>query len=277
MKHFYRFALAALATAMLSAFSDNDYLLAEKFFLQKGDDLNVRIFNAGNAQSAGVNGEAASKIELYAGKKKKDIPVAKGAGVQNYKLDESGLALLKTATVNVTEIDREEFLKRMENEGHDEALKKLKAFHTMSVREKYSGSLKTLVVVDKPSGDVYSKVLGDKYEIVLKNNPYKLNYGDDITAILYADGKPLASAPVKLTVRSASGNAYPQELVSDQHGQVYFKLSREGIYMLSAAHSVASGGSDADFETQWASFTFAFASANELPNTYKEFGFGDVH
>jgi len=34
---------------------------------------------------------------------------------------------------------------------------------------------------------------------------------------------------------------------------------------------------NADFETWMTTYTFAFSSSNQMPNTYKEFGFGDKH
>jgi len=70
---------------------------------------------------------------------------------------------------------------------------------------------------------------------------------------------------------------FPQKLSTDASGLIYFKLSREGIYALSTKHTDLSPDKTADFVTWKASYTFAFSSTNELPNTYKEFGFGDKH
>ncbi|RYF85021.1 MAG: DUF4198 domain-containing protein, partial [Chitinophagaceae bacterium] len=175
-----------------------------------------------------------------------------------------------------TDVDREIFTKHLEEESLTEASKKASGGNSLNLKEKYNRYLKTLVKVDKVSGGVYDKILGDEYEIVLKNNPYKGNYGDDITAVVYFKGKPLASAQVEFYIKSPKG-IYPQRLISDQSGQIYFKLSREGIYLLRSIYTLPSASKDADFETWWTSYTFAFSSANELPNTYKEFGFGDAH
>jgi hypothetical protein len=54
-------------------------------------------------------------------------------------------------------------------------------------------------------------------------------------------------------------------------------MSREGIYMLRSVRIEPTKDKDADFESWWASFTFPFSSSDEVPNTYKEFGFGNVH
>jgi hypothetical protein len=47
--------------------------------------------------------------------------------------------------------------------------------------------------------------------------------------------------------------------------------------MISCVHIEASKTNDADFETWFATYSFAFSNRDELPNTYKEFGFGDKH
>jgi hypothetical protein len=80
-----------------------------------------------------------------------------------------------------------------------------------------------------------------------------------------------------LYLKTAGGNVYPQKLSSDNTGMIYFKLSREGVYILSSRHSAQIKDKDADFESWYTSYVFAFSSNNEMPNTYREFGFGDKH
>jgi len=87
----------------------------------------------------------------------------------------------------------------------------------------------------------------------------------------------LANVDVDLFVRTTNGTVFPQKLSSDATGMIYFKLSREGIYILRAKHFIVSKDKSADFESWRATYTFAFSSSNELPNTYREFGFGNVH
>lgn len=284
MKRFYLLTAALFVAAIFTAATNEDFLLAENFFLHKGDKVNVRLFKAAvssvddDYESPEAND---AKFALYEGSKK--IPLATVANdtmvsIKDYAAENSGLALLQLSQVTTQEIDRETFLKHLEADGNEESIKKAKSFHTMNVREKYNRSIKTLVMVDKPSGGAFEKLVGDEFEIILKTNPYKMNYGDDVTALLYFQNKPMESAPVKLYVKTPKGTIYPENLVTDAKGQVYFKLSREGIYMLRSTRTdVPTAGKDADFETWWASYSFAFSSANELPNTYKEFGFGNKH
>lgn len=284
MKRFCLFTAALSIAVFLTAATNEDFLLAENFFLHKGDKLSVRMFKA-DVSSTDDDYETPeakdAKFALYEGSKK--IPLTTIANdtvvtIKDYEVANGGLALLQLSQSATQEIDRETFLKHLEADGNEESVKKAKSFHTMNVREKYNRSMKTLVMIDKPSGSVQEKLVGDEFELTLKGNPYKMNYGDDVTAIVYFQNKPLESAPIKLYVKTPKGTIYPENLISDAKGQVFFKLSREGIYMLRATRTdVAASGKDADFETWWTSYTFAFSSANELPNTYKEFGFGNKH
>ena len=137
--------------------------------------------------------------------------------------------------------------------------------------------MKSLIEVEKNSGNNFEKPLKDEFEIVLKDNPYKGSYGDDMVAQILFRSAPLVNATVMLYVKAANGNIFAEKFFSDKEGQVYFKLSREGIYLLRTAHIEASKDKNADFETWLGTYTFAFSSSNEMPNTYKEFGFGNKH
>ena len=97
--------------------------------------------------------------------------------------------------------------------------------------------MKALVEVDKPSGNDFDKSQDQEYEIILKDNPYKGNYGDDIIGLVNFRGKPAVNANVLFYVKAASGDVFVQKLVTDKMGQVYFKLSREGIYTCCAPHT----------------------------------------
>lgn len=282
MKRVYLFAVFLVIAATAAA--TNDYfLLPESFFLHKGDKLSARLFT-GIQYTDNSEYEApeatSSKFELYEGSKKIDVAAQATdtvVAIQDYTLQNQGLTLLHlTQAAAYADVDRDAFTKHLDEEVQTEASKKANGGNTLNLKEKYTRYMKTLVSVDKNSGNTYDKVLGDEYEIVLKNNPYKGNYGDDITAIVYFKGKPLPQAQVSLYIKSTKG-IYPERLVTDQTGQVYFKLSREGIYFLRALLTKPSATKDADFETWWASYSFAFSSTNELPNSYKEFGFGNVH
>jgi hypothetical protein len=82
---------------------------------------------------------------------------------------------------------------------------------------------------------------------------------------------------VSLYIKSITGNVYTQPLIANKDGEVYFTMTREGIYLLRSVRVEATKDKDADYQCWWASFTFPFSSSDDVPNTYKEFGFGSKH
>ncbi|MHB8206112.1 DUF4198 domain-containing protein [Mucilaginibacter sp.] len=272
-----------LASVGFIAHAQNYYLIPAKFYLQKDDKLDMQIiatddftkqtqvkFQQSNTQS----------VFMYEGKKKIDLNsnVTGADSVVSYPIKEDGLTLISMTTKPAAnEMSRSKFLRSLDADDPDNIADKIKNSNQLFYKERYTYYMKTLVQVGDPGGKAFDKPLNDDFEIILKDNPYKLNYGDDISAQINFQGKPLAAAIIMLYVKTSGGNVYPQKLSSDNTGMVYFKLSREGVYILSSRHSAQIKDKDADFESWHTSYVFGFSSNNEMPNTYKEFGFGDKH
>jgi uncharacterized GH25 family protein len=282
MKHLYVRAVIMFAFFGLVSFIPDHFLMPENFFLHKGDKFNLHLLSGENLvkdREVPYTVKQTSKFAIYEGKKKTDlISVVKNDALPllNYPMENSGLALVQMNTNELNDIPREDFLPYLTEQGYDDIADKLKNSNALNFTEKYNRFLKTLIRVDNESGNEYGKVLGDDFEILLKKNPYKLNYGDDLTASILFKGKPY-TGPVILYIKTQSGNVYPQKLASDASGQVYFNMSREGIYLIRATKFEESKGKDADYESWVASYTFSFTNHDDEPNTYKEFGFGDKH
>lgn len=285
MKRTLIFVFLLLASTAYRLSAQDHILLPEGFFLHKGDKLNLHLITANQfIKQDEMNYEAAktTKFILYTGSKKTDLTtVAKdnASPLTAYPLSTEGLNLISMVQKPVTDdIESDDFLKILEDEGLTQYAEKAKNGSKDSFREKYTLYLKSLVQVDKNSPNGFDKPLNEEYEIILKDNPYKGSYGDDIIAQVKLRGKPIANAVVTLYVKTVTGNSiFAQKLSSDKEGQVYFKLSREGIYLLRSLYMEPSKDKSADFEAWISTYTFAFSSSNELPNTYREFGFGDKH
>jgi uncharacterized GH25 family protein len=278
--------LILLITAGFAANAQTYYLIPEKFYLQKGDKLNVHLVSTDDfTKQTDVKYQAAKTagFYLYEGKKKTDLaPMAVStdsvAPIISYKANEEGLIMMSmTALPTAAEMSRSKFLRTLDENDPDNIADKVKNGNQLFYKEKFTNYTKTLVAIDKTGGSIFDKPLNEDYEIILKQNPYRGNYGDDITGLILFKGKPIANAAVTLFVKTVGGNTFPQKLSSDATGLIYFKLSREGIYALVTSHTEQSKDKTADFETWRATFTFAFSSTNELPNSYREFGFGNVH
>jgi len=283
MKHFGVKILIIFAMIGLVAFAPDYYLLPGSFYLHKGAKLNVHLLTGDNInkdQESGYSTAETSTFNVYEGSKKTDLTkLTKDNATPIASLDmaNSGLVMVEMNTKELVDVPREDFLTYLQEQGFDDIAEQLKNTNKLKFTEKYTRFLKTLVTVDSPSGKLYEKQLNNELEITLKQNPYKQNYGGDITAEVIFKGKPLKAATVYLYIKTESGNIYPQKLSTDALGKVYFNLSRDGIYMLRAAHMQVSTDKAADYETWGATYTFAFTNSNDAPNTYKEFGFGDKH
>lgn len=125
-------------------------------------------------------------------------------------------------------------------------------------RERYMRTLKSLIQVGRVrEGDLYKRVLGQKIEMLLVQNPYLLDPGDDLEVQVLFDGKPLSETLVWLY------NGEPKRLVSKSKartnaaGVARFKLDREGLWLFRVVHLLpCSDCSDADWESYWSSYTF---------------------
>ena len=283
MKYIRPFLFIVTAAILLAATNHDFFLLPENFFLHKGDKLDVHLLSGDiftKDEEIKYQPAKTTKLMLYEGSKKTDLTkVAKdsAAPVLNYAMMNTGQALLEmTRGIEFSDYSRDRFASFLADQGLDKLSEKVKGGNQFRIKEKYTRYLKTLVSVDNHDGNTYEKVLNDDYEIILKDNPYDKKYGDDLSAELKFKGKPAKGVSMALYIKTTK-TVYTQNLMTDAKGEVTFTMSREGIYMLRSVRIEPTTDKDADFESWWASYTFPFSSSDELPNSYKEFGFGDKH
>jgi hypothetical protein len=281
MKLRYFTALIALLLFSLAVRSNDYFLLPEIFTLHKGQTVNIRLFNGEGFDKNTENKYQAShteKFALYEGNKKIDLkPAAKdsAAPVLNYTPAISGLVLLEmTRSYADADIDKAAFINEIDEEGQTKIYDAVSTANQSKFRIRYTSYMKTLLQVDKPEGNLFGKDLNHDLEIIPQQNPYGLNYGDDVTALIKFKKKPMVNGHVDLLVKSPTGKLYSQRLNSDFSGNIYFKLSREGIYLLRMVTIQPSKIKDIDYQKWGATYTFAFSSSNVLPNNYKGFGIG---
>ncbi|MBL4676555.1 MAG: DUF4198 domain-containing protein [Mucilaginibacter sp.] len=282
MKQLYVRFILFFAFIALVSFVPDHFLLPEHFFLKKGDTLNLHLLlgeNLAGESELQYASKQTTKFNIYEGKKTTDLTKTvkdNAKPLLKYNVDNNGPILISLNNDELNEIPREDFLAFLTEQGYDDIADKLKNSNALNFTEKYNRYIKTLLTVGDGGGNEHSKVVGDDFEIIVKQNPYKLNYGEDLTATVTFKGKPY-DGPVWVYIKASSGNIYPQKLNTDAQGRVYMNVSREGVYMLRATKFEASKGKDADYESWVASYIFSFRNHDDEPNTYKEFGFGDKH
>ncbi|MBK0380283.1 DUF4198 domain-containing protein [Mucilaginibacter segetis] len=284
MKHFYVILSIMFILFGLSSFAPDHFLMPQSFYLHKGDKLDLHLLTGDNFNKDGevkYNSLNTASFILYEGSKGTDLTTMvkdSAAPVLNYTMDNSGLALIAMNTKpEINDVPREEFLSYLKDQGYEDLADKAQSGNKLNFAEKTHYYLKTLVSVDDNGGKVYDKELKSDFEIILKQNPYKKNYGDDVTVLIKYKGEPLKRANAYIYVKTESGNVYPHKLGTDDSGQIYFTLTRDAIYMIRCVHIEPLKNGDADFETWSATYTFAFSNQSIMPNTYREFGFGDKH
>ncbi len=286
MKHTYILLFCLFSLIITKATAQEDYvLLPENFVMHKGDKLNLHLIRVNQftmTDELKYEASKTAKFDVQNGKKETNLlTVAKDSAspVISMPIESEGLQTIHMVRKSITDdMEADDFIKLLEDEGYTQYAEKAKNGSKDSFREKYTWYLKSLVEVEKNSPNGFEKPLNDEFEIVLKDNPYKGNYGDDIIAQVRLRGKPAVNVVVLFYIRTLKGtDVFAQKLSSDKEGQIYFKLSREGVYLLRALYTEPSKEKGADFETWMATYTFGFSSSNEMPNTYREFGFGNKH
>jgi uncharacterized GH25 family protein len=130
-------------------------------------------------------------------------------------------------------------------------------------REIYSRAAKALLAVgDGRPESGHDRVLGFTLELIPERSPYALGVGDALPVVLRYEGKPLAGALVMALRGSGETVA---SIRSDAAGRVRVPLSRGGPWLVKAVHMVpAPAGTDADWESIWASLTFELPVENTM-------------
>jgi hypothetical protein len=128
-------------------------------------------------------------------------------------------------------------------------------------RERYARSAKALLAV-RPAGGAApapaaaDRPLGLPLELVAQGDPTRLAPGAELAVRLRFRGEPLAGA---LVVALSPPPRVRQAARSDAAGRVRFRLDRAGPWLVKAVHMVPAAGGEpaADWESHWASLTFA--------------------
>lgn len=247
---------------MTTVISAHEYiLLAESFFLERGQTLELHLFVADgfNVEAERVYQKSMTKgFILFTEDGQKDLKKSSEQGdipILEMKVDFEGLGLI-TMERNYAQIslptDRfKSYVKgdNIENVVVDESKPEQK--------EKYLRFIKTLVQSNPKKGDdLYSKKVGHQFEIVLLQNPYELTSEDWISAQVFFNGRPLANKAI--TARNRTGNepATYQYSRTDQDGVCSFKLERGGEWFIHATHMIPNSEGDTDWISFWTSYSF---------------------
>ena len=126
-------------------------------------------------------------------------------------------------------------------------------------RERYHKHVKAVLQVGGRRSDGFDRVLGYPAELVPLENPYTLRPGASIRIRALVDGKPVVNQYVVAGGRTASGPRIPQRGVrTDADDVARVQLRTAGVWYVKFIHMArVAGDTTVDYESKWATLTFA--------------------
>jgi len=136
-------------------------------------------------------------------------------------------------------------------------------------RERFSRCAKAIIEVRDAGGagvqttSGFDHNFGFPFEIIPSENPYSLHAGNEMTFVMFADGKPIAGVLV-----TAANKCDPKSVLSarsGEDGRVKFKLEKPGMWLINSVRMlpVKEPGVECDWQSLWASLTFDLAATPE--------------
>lgn len=250
------------------------WLLPEQFNLAKGDTLRVRQMAGSeldNALELKLIRQITPRFELITESASFNLlgepaaPQADGGPqlVLQRTLDFEGLALL-TMEHDFIEDDfsTDKFLEHLKHEGYTVEQFQDQLGGRAIQSERYKRTLKSLVKVGNVSESrLHQRVLGQTIEIVLLQNPYLLDPGNELAVQVLFNGAPLPNQLVMAFNRGENRPVAKFESSTDAKGVARFTLDKSGIWLIRLVHirpcrPDRGDCSDVDWESFWSSISF---------------------
>jgi len=156
------------------------------------------------------------------------------------------------------EIDPDTFLKYLSDEGLDHAIeyRKQNLLTRLPGRENYIRHCKTLVQSgDKFDIDNSMLSFGYELEIIPLSNPYKKQLNDSLSVKVVYQNQPIES--LLLIALPKTESAKSQAIRTDRNGVATIRLDQTGPWLLKVVHIIKIKDDKADWQSHWASLTFA--------------------
>lgn len=257
------FLLTVLAVCLMAAFAHEYILLAAKYRLAKGDDLELHLFVADGfniEMERPFQKEKTKAFELLTTAGVVDLKTADNAlPIVNRKVDFDGGGLVHLERdYSRIELATAKFLDYLKEDHMPYILPKVDRSKAAQ-KERYSRYIKCLVQSGNTYTDtLYKTITGQAFEIVLLQNPYTLKKGAALKAQVFFNGKPLTGKTITARNRTGSKPATASTAVTNAQGICSFVLAGEGEWFIHATHMIpCPDKTDSDWESFWASYSFA--------------------
>jgi len=269
MYHIFRACFFVILAVFLSikGYAQDYSLIANSYIAAKGDSITYTIFQGRGLDTTEIAPEAVKNLN-YAnytqGGKKVNDTISLDKSFMRYTAiqQEGGQSLLaiefKGGAVTYDQLVVEDFAKT-ENLTDLATVIDSSGFTTDYTANTFF-TAKALTITDKSNGNLYKSQECKQLEIVLEQNPYKLQYGDDITAIILLNGKPQEGTSTTIYTKSNSGQIHAAKYRSNAEGKIYFKLNRSGLWLLQTVYANPSKEEGMDYNYYQSSFSFRFSN-----------------
>jgi uncharacterized GH25 family protein len=171
------------------------------------------------------------------------------------RLEQSGLAVIGyRSKANPLQLDAAKFEEFLKQEGLERisAIRAQRHETAKADRERFYRFAKSVLTTGTTGGARFEQPFGYRFEIVPETNPCATT---PLRLRLLFEGKPLAGALVTAIHRDDPTARI--RIRSDKSGRVTLDLPKNGVWMIKSVQLVpAPAGSDADWESLWASLTF---------------------
>ena len=179
-----------------------------------------------------------------------------------------GLALVTMEHYPIySEFTNEEFVEYLEHEAVDTEEHRRAMGSRTEQTEAYVRTLKCLVQVggdgaDAIPSELHRQVLGQRIEIVLLQNPYRLDPGDTLEVQVLAHGTPVEGQLVNAFNAGRGAPVSRQQAHTDAEGIARFNLAGAGLWLVRLVNMRPCSGrtdgecEDADWESAWTAYSF---------------------
>jgi len=171
------------------------------------------------------------------------------------RVEQPGLAIIGyRSKPNPLELDAAKFEDFLKNEGLERisAIRAQRHETAKPDRERFFRFAKSVLLTGSGGGARFDQPFGYRFEIIPETNPCAAT---PLRVRLLFEGKPLAGALVTALNRD-DPNARLR-IRSDKEGRVTLNLPKNGVWLIKSVQMVqAPAGTNADWESLWASLTF---------------------
>ncbi len=263
-------------------FGHDIWLQADQYRLDKGDslimhqligaELETDLLQPGQTMELPVQRAITSRFALITSQDSVNLlnelselsPQSEVSPILSRTLQTEGLALVTMEhDIIYTEFSNDSFFEYVTHEGLDRNKLRIHMGSREVQGEGYVRILKSLVQVGKAMGsDLHNQILDQKIEILLQQNPYLLNPGDNLEVTVLFEGKPLPGVLVKGFNSDGKGPVSIDQARTNSDGIAHFTLARAGLWLIRLVHLLPCSSrsevdcEDADWESYWTSYSF---------------------